>query len=72
MKFFTSIFSTLALVNVIVRASPVERTVPPICVVGAGPAGLTVAANLEKKGKQVVVFEEKPAVGGKCQAVYKE
>jgi monoamine oxidase len=72
MKFFTSIISTLTLVNIAVHASPVERAVPPVCVIGAGPAGLTVAANLEKKGKQVVVFEQKSVVGGKCQAVYKE
>lgn len=44
----------------------------PVCVVGAGPAGLTAAAELELKGKQTVVFEKQDAVGGKCQAVYQE
>lgn len=59
--------------SAVVSANPVERnTSPPVCVIGAGPAGLTVAANLEKKGKQVVIFEQKNSVGGKCQAVYKE
>ncbi|KAG6357281.1 hypothetical protein INS49_015159 [Diaporthe citri] len=44
----------------------------PVCIVGAGPAGLTAAAELELKGKQTVVFEKQDAVGGKCQAVYQD
>ena len=44
----------------------------PVCVVGAGPAGLTAAAELELKGRRTVVFEKQDAVGGKCQAVYQE
>lgn len=42
----------------------------PVCIIGAGPAGLMAAAKLEARGKQVVVFEKQAAVGGKCQAVY--
>lgn len=49
-----------------------DRASLPVCVVGAGAAGLTVAANLEKKGKKVVVFEQRATVGGKCQAVYEK
>jgi NADPH-dependent glutamate synthase beta subunit-like oxidoreductase len=42
----------------------------PICIVGAGPAGLTVANRLQAKGLETVIFEKNPEVGGKCQAYY--
>jgi flavin-dependent dehydrogenase len=42
----------------------------PVCIVGAGPAGLAAAKRLEAKGQKIVVFEKQPKVGGKCQAVY--
>ena len=42
----------------------------PICVVGAGPAGLAAAYELEQAGKNVVVFEKQLAVGGKSQTIY--
>jgi len=35
-----------------------------IAIVGAGPAGLTTAFYLKKKGHQVTVFEERPEPGG--------
>jgi len=35
-----------------------------IAIVGAGPAGLTAAFYLRKKGHQVTVFEERPEPGG--------
>ena len=44
--------------------------VDPVCIVGAGPAGLTVANRLEAKGYETVIFEKNPEVGGKCQAYY--
>ncbi|KAH8174425.1 flavin containing amine oxidoreductase domain-containing protein [Sarocladium implicatum] len=44
----------------------------PVCVVGAGPSGLTAAKALEDKGKKVVVFEKRTDVGGKCQSYYKD
>jgi ribulose 1,5-bisphosphate synthetase/thiazole synthase len=44
----------------------------PICIVGAGPAGLTIANRLQAKGLDTVVFEKDPEVGGKCQAFYDE
>lgn len=43
---------------------------PPICIVGAGPAGLAAAHALEEANKEVVIFEKQEAVGGKCQAYY--
>jgi NADPH-dependent glutamate synthase beta subunit-like oxidoreductase len=44
----------------------------PVCIVGAGPAGLTVANKLQAKGAETVIFEKDPEVGGKCQAYYDE
>lgn len=42
----------------------------PVCIVGAGPAGLTVANKLQAKGYETVIFEKDPEVGGKCQSYY--
>jgi hypothetical protein len=44
----------------------------PVCIVGAGPSGLTAAKALEDKGRKVVVFEKRNDVGGKCQSYYKD
>lgn len=44
----------------------------PVCVVGAGPAGLSAAAELESRGHRTLTFEKQSAVGGKCQAVYEK
>ena len=44
----------------------------PVCIVGAGPSGLTVANKLQAKGLETVIFEKDPEVGGKCQAYYDE
>lgn len=46
------------------------RSEPPVCVIGAGPAGLAAAHALESKGQDVVIFEKQAAVGGKSQVVY--
>jgi monoamine oxidase len=45
---------------------------PPVCIVGAGPAGLIAANKLESKGYQTVIFEKQPEIGGKCQAYYEK
>ena len=42
----------------------------PICIVGAGPSGLTIAHELEAKGIQTVLFDKQLTVGGKCQSFY--
>ena len=42
------------------------------CIVGAGPAGLTVAKGLEDRGYTTVVFDKNAQVGGKCQSYYDE
>jgi thioesterase domain-containing protein/acyl carrier protein len=53
------------------RAAGAERPPGPrtVCVVGAGPAGLTVACELERAGHRAIVLEERPDVGGKCESV---
>ena len=44
----------------------------PVCIVGAGPAGLIAANRLERRGQQTVIFEKQVSVGGKCQVIYAE
>ncbi|MBE7182045.1 MAG: FAD-dependent oxidoreductase [Terriglobus roseus] len=53
-------------------AWPWHRPKAPVCVVGAGPAGLTAAYTLQQKGYETVVFDKQSAVGGKCQSYYAE
>jgi cation diffusion facilitator CzcD-associated flavoprotein CzcO len=43
---------------------------PPVCIIGAGPAGLTAAGKLEAQGIKSVIFEKQDAIGGKCQSYY--
>ncbi|KAJ7114388.1 hypothetical protein C8R44DRAFT_832939 [Mycena epipterygia] len=43
-----------------------------VCIVGAGPAGLTIANRLQAKGYTTVIFEKDAEVGGKCQVYYDE
>lgn len=42
----------------------------PVCIIGAGPAGLAAAGRLEEKGIKAVMFDRQAEVGGKCQAWY--
>jgi cation diffusion facilitator CzcD-associated flavoprotein CzcO len=58
------------------QASPVSQkpapATDPVCIVGAGAAGLAAAKTLEDKGIKAVIFEKRPEVGGKCQAYYEK
>ncbi len=47
-------------------ATPRSRTV---AVVGAGPAGLSIARELEKAGHRAIVLEALPEVAGKCASI---
>jgi hypothetical protein len=40
-----------------------------VCVIGAGPAGLSAASELLARGAEVVVLEREPSVGGKCRSI---
>jgi glutamate synthase (NADPH/NADH) small chain len=44
--------------------TPDEKTGKRIAVVGSGPAGITVAEDLVKKGHEVTVYEAWPVAGG--------
>jgi glutamate synthase (NADPH/NADH) small chain len=48
----------------IVAEAPVRRTGKTVGVIGAGPAGLAVAAELNKCGHQVTVYERDEGPGG--------
>ena len=56
----------------LVTMASTSFAVDPVCIVGAGPAGLTVANQLLGKGQETVIFAKDPEVGGKCQAYYDE
>jgi len=48
----------------VVAEVPIERTGKKVAVVGSGPAGLAAAAQLNKVGHQVTVFERADRIGG--------
>src|SRR4051794_14597795 len=48
----------------IVPEPPAKRTGKKVAVVGSGPAGLAAAAQLNKAGHQVTVFERADRIGG--------
>ncbi len=49
------------------RARKEEPTGKRVAVIGAGPAGLTAAYYLAKKGHAVTVFEKNAKAGGQCR-----
>lgn len=67
-----TILSCIAATAVLTTFLTFAWAADPVCIVGAGPAGLTIANRLEAKGYETVIFEKKPEVGGKCQAYYDE
>ena len=46
-----------------------EQPARTVAVVGAGPAGLSIARELERAGHRAIVLEALPEVGGKCESV---
>ncbi len=48
----------------IVPEPPVTRTLKKVAVIGSGPAGLAAAAQLNRAGHSVTVFEKSDRVGG--------
>ena len=49
------------------EVKPVEKKSQKVAVIGAGPAGMTVAITLAKKGYPVTIFEWKDKIGGIMQ-----
>lgn len=52
------------LVGLLKISVPEEKTGKHVAVVGSGPAGITVAEDLIKKGHQVTIYEAWPVPGG--------
>ena len=49
--------------------SPAARTGAPVCIVGAGLTGLTLAYELKKAGVDSLLLEAAPRIGGRIQTV---
>jgi cation diffusion facilitator CzcD-associated flavoprotein CzcO len=67
--------STLLLVlPLTIQAIPTRRheEQKPVCIIGAGPAGLSAAGRLEQKGIKAMIFDSQEEVGGKCQSWYND
>lgn len=63
----------LSLLSLTVTARPQPRGEKfPVCIIGAGPSGLSAAGKLEEKGIKAMIFDKQEEVGGKCQAYYDE
>ncbi|KAJ4380739.1 hypothetical protein N0V86_004100 [Didymella sp. IMI 355093] len=63
----------LPLLSLTASALPQPRhEKPPVCIIGAGPSGLSAAAKLEDKGIKAMIFDKQAEIGGKCQAWYDE
>ncbi len=43
---------------------PAQRTGKSVAVIGGGPAGLSAAYQLARKGHEVTIFDERPELGG--------
>jgi cation diffusion facilitator CzcD-associated flavoprotein CzcO len=67
MTWFSFLLATACLA--VAYAAPTEY---PVCIVGAGPAGLAAASRLERLGRTTIIFDRQEFVGGKSQAVYRE
>lgn len=65
----TLVLSSLFALAACVHAKPVASS-NPVCIIGAGPGGLTIAHELEAKGYTTVLFDKQSEVGGKCQEYY--
>ena len=69
----TGLFTSLLGAALILQqawAAPAKHNSNPVCIIGAGPAGLVAASSLEKKGYETVIFEKQALIGGKCQSYY--
>ena len=73
MKSTTTWSLFLPLLTLTASAWPQPRDAKlPVCIIGAGPSGLSAAGKLEEKGIKAILFDRQEEVGGKCQAWYDE
>jgi len=59
-----SIIEKAYALNIVKANPPVQRTGKKVAVVGSGPSGLAAAAQLNKAGHSVTVFERADRIGG--------
>jgi ribulose 1,5-bisphosphate synthetase/thiazole synthase len=45
---------------------------PLVCIIGAGPIGLTAISELKNKSYKTIIFKKQLKVGKKYQAYYKK
>lgn len=69
---YSLVLPILTYLGLTASALPTKPPKAPVCIIGAGPAGLTAAARLDAKGIESVIFEKQAAIGGKCQSYYDE
>lgn len=55
--------------QVLRRASSVEKNVKKVAVVGAGPSGLTASAVLARKGYEISLYDSHSTAGGACALI---
>jgi cation diffusion facilitator CzcD-associated flavoprotein CzcO len=73
MTYFLAWCLTLTFFSLTARAWPKpHHNKHPVCIIGAGPSGLTAASELEANGIKAVVFDKQSELGGKCQSYYDE
>lgn len=70
MKVKSTFIQLAGAVSTLATVLPSYNRANPVCIVGAGPSGLTIAHELEAKNISTVTFEKQALVGGKCQAYY--
>ena len=51
-----------------IPVSPLDDSLPPVAVVGAGPSGLSASYQLRKRGYRVTLFEALSEAGGTCRS----
>lgn len=65
-EFYNPANQALIKANQMIRKLPIGKHVYDICIIGAGPAGMTIAAELAHSGKKICVLES----GGQKRTVF--
>ena len=70
MRYLAWCYLPLSILSSTAWAWPTHHQKPPVCIIGAGPSGLSAASRLEAKGIKAMVFDKQSELGGKCQSYY--